>query len=87
MSGIEPIPMEWVDNLFVCMEQFYGERWLRYYDHPYKKDAYKTMWKNGLHGLTYDQIKRQLKRYKKVAENKKELPPIVTEFYRYAKID
>jgi hypothetical protein len=82
---MDAIPNEWIDKLFVCMHQFYGDRWDKQFDKKNLDKFYKTMWKNGLHGLNYDQIKEQLKKCKKHSEHPTTIPPIVTEFYRWAK--
>src|SRR5260221_10623041 len=80
-----PIPMDWIDKLFNCMAQFYGERWTKPIEKPHMQDFYKTIWQNGLSGLTYEQIKAQLIKCKKHADSINEIPPTVMEFYQYAK--
>ena len=82
---MEPIPMEWVEKLFSCMEMFYGERWTDSFDKAYSEDIAKAIWKSGLCGLTYEQIKFQLQRLKVQSKDPFARPPLVTEFYRYAK--
>lgn len=82
---MEAIPAEWIDKLFNCMEEFYGDRWKNSFNKPHMESFYKTMWKNGLMGLTYDQIKYELQRCKRHAQNPFAQPPIVTEFFQYAK--
>ncbi len=79
------IPMEWVDKLFNCMAEFYGERWTRYFDKPHLESFYKTMWKNGLVGLDYNQIKNALVLCKRSALDARNKPPHVMEFFRIAK--
>lgn len=80
------IPQEWIDKLFNCMESFYGEKWTIGLNEPYKIARYKTIWRSGLRGLTYDEIKQELVRQKHIAsEIPMALPPHVLEFYRYAK--
>lgn len=79
------IPMEWVDKLFTCMAQFYGERWTKPLAKPTTEDFYKTIWKGGLTGLSYDEIKTQLLRCKKDAEHASARPPTVMDFFHYAK--
>lgn len=82
---MEPIPDEWIDRLFGCMHEFYGDRWTKLYKNAYQISLYKTIWKNGLHGLSYDQIKGALRYYRRLSHyNKQFLPPLVTEFYHYA---
>ena len=79
------IPMEWVEKLFNCMSQFYGDRWDKYFVKPDVKEMAKIVWKNGLSGLTYDQIKFALLLCKRAALNKSEKAPHVIEFFHYAK--
>jgi hypothetical protein len=80
-----PIPMDWIDKLFVCMAQFYGERWTKPIAQPHMQDFYKTIWQSGLSGLTYEQIKAQLIKCKKHAEDINSRPISVMEFYQHAK--
>lgn len=82
---MEAIPQEWVDKLFVCMEEFYGDRWKQSFNKPHMESTYKMMWKNGLCGLNYDQIKYQLQRCKRHSKDSFARPPLVTEFFKYAK--
>lgn len=82
---MEKIPDEWIDKLFTCMHEFYGDRWVRYVYDPKIEASLKLMWKNGLYGLTYDQIKAALKLCKRQAEDLTAIPPHVMEFFRYAK--
>lgn len=77
--------MEWVDNLFICMEQFYGDRWSHPLKNPLTESFYKTIWQSGLMGLTYDEIKKALLLCKRSALNPSISPPHVMEFFRYAK--
>lgn len=79
------IPMEWVDKLFICMEQFYGARWTKGLDKAYTIAFYKTTWKSALYGLTYDEIKNTLKYLKRAAQHPAALPPHPLEFWKYAK--
>lgn len=82
---MEPIPMEWVINLFNCMHQFYGERWSKLFEKPHLEDIYKSIWQSGLTGLTYEQIKSALIEYKLQSKEKNTYPPHVMEFFRTAK--
>lgn len=84
---MEAIPEEWIDKLFICMEEFYGERWAKWLESNYALEMYKTIWKNGLCGLNYEQIKKQLQRCKRYAKDPKTLPPHVMEFFREAKVE
>ncbi len=81
---MEPILDEWIDRLFGCMDEFYGERWSKTFKNDSHKDFHKTIWKNGLSGLKYDQIKRTLYYYRGQAKKESSFPPLVTEFYHYA---
>jgi hypothetical protein len=85
MTGMTEIPMEWIDKLFNCMQLFYGERWDAIINYNNRKDQLKTVWKNGLQGLTYEQIKDVLIHCKRHAQDKSAQPPHVMEFFRYAK--
>lgn len=82
---MEAVPIEWIDKLFSCMSEFYGERWERLFNKPHLESMYKTIWKNGLYGLNYEQIKHALVLCKKVSVNPSSLPPHVTEFYQWAR--
>lgn len=82
---MEAIPQEWVDKIFGCMKLFYGERWDRLFDKPHRETLFKTIWQNGLAGLTYDQVKFALKLCRKDALHPRAFPPHVMEFFRYAK--
>lgn len=81
---MEPIPDEWIERLFGCMSEFYGHRWNELYKTDYQRSLYKCIWKNGLHGLDYHQIKRALQFFRRHAQRESCLPPLVTEFYHYA---
>ena len=80
-----PIPMEWIDKLFTCMAQFYGERWTKPLEKAHMMDFHKTIWQSGLSGLNYEQIKAQLIRYKRHAQDTNAIPPVVMDFYHCAK--
>lgn len=81
----EKTPMEWIDKLFDCMSQFYGNRWDSRYDKFMPISLAKTLWQSGLTGLTYDEIKHGLVLLNRAAQDPKSIPPIHLEFYRYAK--
>ena len=78
------IPMEWIDKLFGCMEEFYGHRWERNFKTAREKDFYKTIWQHGLVGLSYEQIKSALLWCKRASVNPQAIPPHVMEFFRCA---
>lgn len=82
---MEAIPQDWIDKLFNCMSEFYGERWNASFNKPHMENFYKTMWKNGLTGLNYEQIKYQLQRCKRHSQDPFVQPPLVTEFFKFAK--
>lgn len=82
---MEKIPTEWVDRIFNCMTEFYGKRWEKNFTTTYSEDFLKTIWWNGLTGLTYDQIKGALILCKRAAQELYNNPPNVIEFYLYAK--
>lgn len=77
--------MEWIDNLFTCMNEFYGERWSRQFDKGLPESLSKIQWQAALQGLTYDEIKCTLVLLKRAAINIRSLPPNCLEFFRYAK--
>ncbi len=82
---MQKIPMEWIDKLFDCMAQFYGERWARNFTAPNAEKFAKAMWQSALHGSTYDQIKAGLVLVKRGAQEPGSLPPHPLEFFRYSK--
>lgn len=82
---MQPIPMDWIDKLFNCMKQFYGDRWTKPIEKPHMESFYKTIWQGGLSGLNYEQIKWQLVRCKRHAEDPSAIPLQVVDFYRFAK--
>lgn len=82
---MEKIPKEWVDKLFNCMAEFYGERWTRYFGKPHLESFYKAIWQSGLVGLSYEQIKHALVLCKRSALHPSIKPPHVMEFFRFAK--
>jgi hypothetical protein len=82
---MEAIPPDWIDKIFNCLAEWYGDRWTRLIKKPHEESYLKTIWLNGLHGLTYDEIKNALRLCRRHAENKTMPPPHVLEFYRYAK--
>lgn len=85
MDSKESIPEEWIDKLFNCLSQFYGERWNRYFEKPNILSMYKAIWRNALTGLNYEQIKQALVIFKRRSADQREFPPHMMEFYRVAK--
>lgn len=80
-----PIPEDSIDRLFDCMHSFYGERWSGQFRHPYSLHHSKVTWRDGLLGLSRDEILTALKRCKRIAIDRREKPPGVVEFFHYAK--
>lgn len=81
---MDQIPMEWIDRIFEIMNEHFGERWTQSFNFPNDIDRYKTLWKNGLTGLTKDEIRRGLLLSNRMAKNN-QLPPHVIEFFHYSK--
>lgn len=82
---MDKIPMDWIDKLFLCMEQFYGEKWYKMLG-TIKPELWKSMWQSALTGLDYNTIKKTLKYYQ--WESKKHpgyFPPHHLDFYHKAK--
>lgn len=83
---MKEIPTEWIDKLFNCMEQFYGDRWkCQFNKRTSPENMYKAQWKSGMIGLSYDEIKNALLLCKRSAETSSSFPPHVVEFYMIAK--
>jgi hypothetical protein len=87
MTGIEPIPIEWIDKVFNCMNEFYGERWSNRYPKESLIDLAKVQWHSALFGLDYDQIKKGLLLCRRHSKDPRVQPPHQLEFFRYAKQD
>gem|GEM_PF-3359986 len=77
--------MEWIDKLFNCMAEFYGERWTKPLQRPNMESIEKTRWQSALQGLTYEQIRGALVFLKRAAQSNSAMPPNFLEFFRYAK--
>jgi hypothetical protein len=77
------IPVEWVERIFHRLSEIFG---IEFSQKIHKSDSYYqmqvTVWKNGLYGVTADEIKMviELCRLKMVRR-----PPSVVEFYHYCK--
>lgn len=82
---VNSVPMEWIDKLFKCMEEFYGARWTQQFSKGSDENLHKTLWQSALYGCTYDEIRGALVYLKRAAESPGALPPIHMEFWRYAK--
>lgn len=87
MFGVimEKIPMEWVDKIFNCLNQFYGAKWVIQFDKFYPESLAKTAWQAALQGATYDEIRYALVLLKQNSTLKESTIPNYLEFYRYAK--
>lgn len=84
LAEMEKIPMEWVDKLFLCLKEFYGEKF-SFKDEKTESLA-KVVWQSALVGLSYDEIKRALIFCKWQAKHRPSItPPHQMEFFRYAK--
>lgn len=77
--------MEWVDNIFLCMEQFYGDRWNDLYPDDKMLLSKKIVWQSSLHGLKYDEIKETLRLLRRAAKDPHAKPPHALQFWQYAK--
>lgn len=82
---MESIPTEWVDKIFNCMNLFYGDRWTSFFNEPHLEEMHKAIWKCGLVGLKYEEIKAALVFCKASAFDHRHTIPHVMEFYRIAK--
>lgn len=76
------LPENWIDKLFDLLKQYYGDRWSKQFNSDFQIDLVKTIWKNGLGGLSYDQIRHGLAVSKKYAYSSIK-PPTVVLFYHF----
>ncbi|HEX4373880.1 MAG TPA: hypothetical protein VHZ50_11310 [Puia sp.] len=76
--------MEWIDKIFDLMQDFFEEEWSKSFKYKEDMSISKTVWQNGLLGLTKDEIKQALLISRNLARNKQS-PPNVIEFYHYGK--
>lgn len=81
----ERIPDEWIDKLFDCMAEWYGERWTRQLGNHITKGFVRTVWQNGLVGLSHKDIKAALILCRRHSQTPGVHPPHVVEFFHYAK--
>jgi hypothetical protein len=77
------IPMKWVDRIFDIMEEIYKEKWTHWHGAENVKGLYKMVWSHGLCGLTTDEIKNTITLLRNSSYSIQ--PPLVTDFYNYAK--
>ena len=82
---MEKPDMEWIDKIFNCLKEFYGERWTKRFDRWTPEDLVKTIWQSALTGLTYDEIRGALVLLKQSAKTPGAQPPHHLEFFRFAK--
>lgn len=82
---MEKPPMEWIDKIFNCMFQFYGEKWSKFFSHKDYDSLAKTTWQSALQGLTYEEIRRALVFHKRRTQYHGILPPSHLQFFWDAK--
>lgn len=82
---MEAIPEDWITKIFSYMAEWYGDRWTSAFRKAHTEKFMMTLWKNGLMGLTYHEVKYALKLCKRHAEDLGAQPPHVLEFFKYAK--
>jgi hypothetical protein len=82
---MEKPPMEWIDRLFNCMMEFYGERWSKSFTKKEYESLAKIIWQSALQGLTYEEIRDTLVLFKRRAREAKSLPPTHIQFFCTAK--
>lgn len=81
---MEKTPREWVDRIFVLMEQFFGDQWTASLKDDHSTEIHKVNWQTGLMGLTKEEIKKALKVCKYLSLNYQK-PPNLVDFYHYSK--
>ena len=77
------LPDNWIDKIFKLLGDFYGDRWSKQFTSDLRLELYKTMWFNGLRGLSYDQLRHGLAVCKKYSVSSYAKPPNVILFYHY----
>ena len=82
---VEKPEIEWIDKIFNCMKEFYGERWSKQFSKSNPEDVIKTMWQSALAGCTYEEIRSVLVLLKHSAKNPTAKPPHHLEFWKYTK--
>lgn len=80
---MDVMPEESIDKIFDCLESWYGERFKRLIKTSYDKSLLKTMWFNGLNGLTEQQLRAGLLTCKRLAKQPDSKPPGLVLFYHY----
>jgi hypothetical protein len=79
------ISKEWIDQLFHCMELFYGNKWKCLFKNENLENCSKDQWQSALYNLSYDEIKKTLVYCKWHAQDIYSKPPNSIEFYQWAK--
>ena len=82
---MEKPPMEWIDKLFACMEEFYGSRWRSEFISTRPEAMMKTLWQSMLTGCSHEEIRSVLVFLKRAAQDPAVKPPNYLEFFRFAK--
>lgn len=54
------LPMDWIDRIFMRLQNIYGERWIKWYGHPKYQSLFKLIWSHGLFGLTSNEIRKAI---------------------------
>jgi hypothetical protein len=81
---MEDIPVEWVAKIFTIFSDWFADKWTDDFKKPHYLDICTNIWKNGMLGLSYEDVRHGLKICKQMAKNG-QLPPTVIEFYHYSK--
>jgi hypothetical protein len=77
--------MEWIDKIFICMDEFYQERWRTQFNKQHPEPLAKMLWQSALYGCEYEEIKSALVLCKYAAKHPSAIPPHQLEFFRYVK--
>lgn len=77
--------MEWINRLFYCMTEFYGDKWISKFTKDFPIDLLKIIWQSAMTGLTEEEIRNSLRWYKKEALIGNKGPPNQIEFFMRAK--
>jgi hypothetical protein len=75
------LPAEWVDRIFLRLNEIYGDKFMGQFSKPEYIDLAKTVWRGGLAGLNSSEIKHALS----ICLNELSTPPNCIEFFHYAK--
>lgn len=77
------IPDNWIDKIFELLSLYYGDRWNKQFKNKLEIDLYKTVWFNGLNGLSYEQLRHGLAVCKKYSSSYHAKPPSVVTFFHF----